>query len=145
MPRIDLPDDAWADVREDLGKAPRKLVKRITAVQVKMASLPSFAAIREAARNSANPVAAAAQLQDQVSADDLPVMMPLMDEMREAQVLALVKAWSYGDVTAEMLDNIPGDAFDVLATEADKRAAVSAENTRAALLDPTPAADGSNA
>ena len=144
MPRIDLPDDQWADVRESLDQAPRKLVKRITAVQVQMAGLPSFAAVRQAAKDSDQVERAATTLSESVSSEDLPVMLPLMDALREAQILALVKAWSYGDVTAEVLDEIPEGAFQILAAEADKRSADAAEKTRAQLLDPTPLPVASN-
>ena len=144
MPRITLPGDQWADVRESLDQAPRKFIKRITAVQVQMAGLPSFAAIRATAQSADEPEVAAAELSKQVSAEDLPVMLPLMDALREAQILALVKEWSFGDVTAEALEEIPEGAFQILATEADKRAGEVAEKTRAQLLDPTPLPVASN-
>lgn len=141
MPRIDLPDSQWADVREDLGKAPRRLAKEIGAAQAALASLPSFAAVRNAARAAGEDgvESAAADLSTQIAPDDIPAMMPLMDRMREAQVLALVTAWSYGpDVTASALDEIPEDAFDILVAEAEKRTTAAQGATKAELLDPTP-------
>jgi hypothetical protein len=137
--RIELPDGAWADVRDDIGKAPRRLTKAIGAAQIAMAALPSFAAIRNAAKtaDTTDIENAASNLSQNMSAEDIPLMMPLMDRMKEAQVLALVTAWSFDlPITAESLDELPEDAFDVLAAEAEKRTAAAATK-KADLLDPT--------
>lgn len=147
MSRINLPDGQWADVRDDFGKAPRRLTKAIGAAQVKLAALPSFAAIREAAKQAAaaGVEQAASDLSKEISSDDIPAVMPLMDDMREAQVLALVVAWSFDlPLTRESLDELPADAFDVLAAEAEKRSTVETA-TKADLLDPTQPPAVSNA
>lgn len=146
MPRIELPDDQWADVRDDLDKAPRKFTKAIGAVQAEMASLPSFAEVRNAAREAGETdiAAAAANLSQHMSTEDIPLMMPMLERLKEAKVLALVTAWSFDlPLEAGSLDELPADAFEALAAEAEKRTA-AAVNSKAALLDPTRASAASN-
>lgn len=112
-----------------------------------MAALPSFAAIRNAAKtaDTTDIEGAASNLSKEISPEDIPLMMPLMDRMKEAQVLALVTTWSFDlPLTAESLDELPEDAFDVLAAEAEKRTAAAA-TTKADLLDPTQPPAVSNA
>lgn len=130
MALVVLPDDAHADLRDDINKAPRSLMRDIAAVEMRIASLPSFAANR------------AAQLVGEttkvvVDAADMVDAGHLIEQLNVAQILACVTAWSFGPVTAEVLDHIPSDAFDVLAAEVEKRTSKPTAPTRAELADPT--------
>lgn len=41
----------------------------------------------------------------------------LMDAQRDASILSLVQSWTYGDVTQEVLENLPVGTYDQLAEQ----------------------------
>jgi hypothetical protein len=139
MARIELPDGAWAEVRDDLQKAPRRLTKAIDEAQMKLASLPSILA---AAKSGVTDRAAVADL---ITADDMTRMQPLSDAVNDATIVALVTAWSFDSpISIESLDELPADAYAALVADAENRSGVKGV-TKADLLDPTPALEGSSA
>lgn len=130
MSTVTLPDGASADLRDDINKAPRFLMREISAVEMRIAALPSLAA-KFAARVAGDTEKVSADISDIVDAGGL------IEELNAAQILAAVISWSFGPVTAEILDRIPSDAFELLAAEAEKRTPKTTAPTRAELADPT--------
>jgi hypothetical protein len=138
MERISLPDGAWADIREDVRKAPRKFTKLIDEAETRMASLPYFDVIRKASLTK-DVEAEATKLESLITPEDIIGMSPILSNLNEARILALVVNWSFEHlpVVLASLDELPGDVFDALAAEADKRTKAPETETLAALADPT--------
>ena len=58
-------------------------------------------------------------LQEAKDVEDVAKLLPpefldLADELATAAALALIESWSFGDLTAETLENLPGDAYDAI-------------------------------
>lgn len=148
--RITLPGGAWADLRDSLADAPRRLTKAITAASAKAAALPHFQAIRQATHDGEADVASTADaLRNEMTPAEIAEAMPIIEETQDVQALALIEAWSYQHpLTREGLEELPTGAYDVLIAEAGKRAnrpMVASEKTLAAMADPTPALVASSA
>lgn len=52
----------------------------------------------------------------------------LMDKLNDAAILALVSEWSYGAVTQDVLESLPGDSYDVLQKKCDALAVEMSPN-----------------
>ena len=104
--KLQLPHDAWADLREP-DEIPRKAARKFRKVLYKVAA-PS-AGIDQNDPNAAAKVAA----EMLGSADG----MDGIEEMAEAMVLAVVSDWSYGEVSVDVLDTIPDAAVNAIYDE----------------------------
>lgn len=143
MPHVTLPGGGWADIRENIQKAPRRLFKAVAAVQVEIAALPAFAAMRGAAEG-ADAQDAAASLAETMDPAQVGQIQPLIEKLREAQIIAMVTAWSYQQpVTVDALDELPEEVFEALAAAVDAQMAPAAAGSD--LMDPTREPVGSNA
>lgn len=144
MSRVEVPG-GWAELRERLSAAPRRLVRPVNDIRVQMTSLPLFAPVLDKLKEAGDaPVADVVQSVPQADPADIAALLALMDKLREAQVLALVQSWSFDQpISVEGLDELPQEVFDALAAEADKRSG-NDDATMAEVADPTPAGDASN-
>lgn len=52
----------------------------------------------------------------------------LVERVRDAAILALVSNWSYGEVTQEVIENLPADTYDTLAAKCDELSKQMAPN-----------------
>ena len=126
MRRITLPDGGWADLvdRDEMTVRQQRLIGRCWA---KVG--PDLAA----KFRDADSVGALGLSEDEISA---------MYDLADAGVLAVVTAWSYGDVDADTLAGLRGDVYDVVSAETAKVTAAVATATAAA--EPSPEPDPSN-
>lgn len=114
--KVELPDGAWADIRD-----PRKLSERLTAqledAQLALVELP-------AAQQFATP-------EDFEKIQDLPPFeqiklvgrdgFKVLREMKWTSILVYVTEWSFGAVTRDvLLDDVPSSAAGVLSQEIEK-------------------------
>jgi hypothetical protein len=105
--KIALPDDGWAMLRAP-EKVPDRLRKPISLLFAKLSQTRAAAQI------------AAAGVKMEESGLD-PDALEIVYELDDAVILAMVSEWSFDlPITAESLDEIPGDAKDVLNTESAK-------------------------
>ena len=104
MPRLDLPHDNYADLRE-ADEIPRKAARRFRKVLYSMAS---GANVDPNATEEENAAEVGKSL---LSSSD---GMDGIEDMGEAMVLAAVSEWSYGSVCQEVLDDLPDAAVDAI-------------------------------
>ena len=104
MPKLDLPHDQWADLRE-ADEIPRKAARRFRKV------LYSLAGAANVDPDLDEDARAAAVGQAMLSS---PNGMDGIEDMGEAMVLAAVREWSYGAVCQEVLDDLPDSAVDAI-------------------------------
>lgn len=107
--RIELPEGEWADLY-DPTKVPER--KRRPVVR----ALVSF--MRDRAEHTP-PDFDAGDLGDEDKAAVLaakldPALIASADDLNDAVVIALVREWSFGEVTAEVLLDLPSDAYKEL-------------------------------
>ena len=122
MSRIDLPDGAWAEIRN-----PKKVPERLRR-PAKVASYEygqSRRAALEQAASTASPAAPEnagawgappeAEVAAVVEDADVEYDVTLLQATVDTGVVALVASWSFGDVVSlDALLDLPGDAYDVL-------------------------------
>lgn len=107
--RIDV-DDGWAEVR-DPRKIPDRLTETIEDAQFRLMETP-------AADHLADEASAAA-FQDRPPAEQMRLVgrdgMHAMNELKRATILAHVTEWSFGDVSRDVLTELPRSTVDALA------------------------------
>ena len=128
--RLELPDGAWAEIR-DPKKAPERLRQPVRAAALELQrSLPEDQR-RGSVKVSEPEQTAELEVQSafgappveglvDVSSDPPSTFLPsvenseLADEYNYVLICSVVTAWSFGDVTREVALDLPGDAFDEL-------------------------------
>jgi hypothetical protein len=139
---FDLPDGDWAVLRE-AKKVPERLRRpvRSTAVALQrlrpdeLVSKPSVHAV-ELPVPAADPETQAAfgappvddliaESKAEVNEEDVPLptdeQQAAADAYNEALIQAFVSTWSFGPVSADVIRDLPGDAFDALLVEVRQR------------------------
>ncbi len=129
--RIELPDDDWAEIR-DPRKVPERLRRPVREAAINLQrSLPEDQRrgtvkveepLKEAEEETQSAFGAPpidGLVEEVESISDLPFLpsteqQGFVDDYNEALLLSVVTAWSFGEVTREVLQDIPGDAFDEL-------------------------------
>ena len=102
--RLDLPHDQYAELRE-ADEIPRKAARRFRKV------LYSIAAKADVDPSLDREAQAAAVGKAMMTSSD---GLDGIEDMGEAMVLAAVAAWSFGEVTQDVLDGIPDAAIDAI-------------------------------
>lgn len=107
--RIDLPEGQWADLYDPI-KVPER--KRRPVVR----ALVAFMKDRQAHEP---PPFDPADLSDdekaaRIAAQLDPSLLVAADDLNDAVVVALVREWSFGAVTLEVLLDLPADTYKVL-------------------------------
>jgi hypothetical protein len=107
--RIELPEDQWADLYDPI-KVPER--KRRPVVR----ALVAFMKDRQ---EHEPPPFDAADLSDdekaaRIAAQIDPSLLVAADDLNDALVVALVREWSFGAVTLEVLLDLPADTYRVL-------------------------------
>lgn len=116
--RHQLPDKAWADLR-DSAEVPERLRRPVRRLQMLLAADPAFKSVVDAAQSGG---AQAMQDIDESAAVDMMAGMgetafTRMDEMNDHLVISRVAGWSFaGEVSLEGLLDLPGGAYDALRT-----------------------------
>ena len=106
MTRLELTDDGWADLY-----APRKVPERKRHTH----DLAIFA-LNEA--TSGLPRNAKGDVDERYAG---PAQGDALKRVTWTLILALVRDWSYGPVNLDvLLDEVPGDAYDILARHCEK-------------------------
>jgi hypothetical protein len=103
--RLDLPRDNWAEIRdpdEIPRKAARAFRKELYRLSGRVGDVDPELDQEEAAR-----AAAVALLKSDGALDGI-------EDMAEVLVLAVVAEWSYGEVSADVLDSMPDAAVDAI-------------------------------
>lgn len=95
--RLDLPDGAWA-ILFDAAKVPERKRR------------PVFRAL----------VAFMASQNGEVGSKLDPAAVDLADDLNDALVVALVREWSFGEVSEAVLLDMPADAYRPLSAECAK-------------------------
>lgn len=133
MNRVQLPDNAWADLRDNIDAAPRRLVRAVEAAERALTMVDGFQEIVDAEdKKTVLP--------------QIVASLPLVEDVQSAQVLAFVTAWSYAlPVTADGLGEIPSGAYEALVEEVEKLIKPVAAVTLADMADPTQALADSSA
>ena len=103
MPRLDMPHDNWAELRE-ADEIPRKAARKFRTV------LYSIAAKGNLDPNRPQEEQAAELGKSLLSGDG----MDGIEDMADAMVLAAVREWSFGAVCQEVLDETPDSALDAI-------------------------------
>jgi hypothetical protein len=105
MPKLELPHDAWADLREP-DEIPRGAARRFRKVLYQIATPAA-----EVDQSLDAEAQAAAVGKAMLSSPD---GMDGIEDLAEAMVLAAVREWSYGSVCAEVLEDVPDAAVDTI-------------------------------
>lgn len=108
MPRLELPHDNWAELRE-ADEVPRRLAQQYRKVLYRL----STGATVDQSLSAADQAEAAGR---SVLATESGLLG--LEEMTEALVFAIVKDWSYGDVDQATLDGVPDAAVEAIHQEA---------------------------
>ena len=124
MSRIELPDDAWAEIRD-----PKKVPERLRR-PAKAASFEMYQSRQKALEETASTTTPAAPEgagawgapptpEPTVEIDDgTSYTLEQIQASVDAGIIALVSAWSFGDeVSEDVLLDLPSDAYDALVTE----------------------------
>lgn len=101
MTRLELPDDGWAELRNPRKVSERKRRRYESAF---FALNEGTAGLPRNPTNSAAPDVAAFGPHHQL----------LYRRIEDMRVLAVVSAWSYGEVTLEVWEDMPADAVKLL-------------------------------
>ena len=131
LERFELPDGDWADLR-DPKKTPERLRRPVRQAAISLqklvpddqkkpevvVSVPSELAEPEVQSAFGTPPIDA--LIEEAKPDEEEDTLPseeeqaAVDAYNEVVILAVVTAWSFGDVTLEGVRDLPGDAYDAL-------------------------------
>lgn len=98
MTRLDVPG-GWADIYDPL-KVPERRRRPVVKALVKFM----------ASQNGTLPVTNG----DTPRID--PSVVEVADDLNDALIVAMVQSWSFGDVTVEVLLDLPADAYRALST-----------------------------
>lgn len=110
MSKIDLPDGGWAELRAP-EKVPERLRRPVVRAQTRMAG---NSAVMDAV-NNASPEAANDPKESSEIMAALGDFMPVMDELNDLIVVALVSEWSLAaPVSMESLLDCDADVYDAL-------------------------------
>lgn len=112
MPRLELPRDGWADLREP-DEIPRKAARRFRKVLYDVAGTVGEIDPTLEPDEQARAVGSAILTQEGG--------MDAFEDMAEEMVLAVVSAWSYGEVDGETLDDLPDKVVDAIYDECQRR------------------------
>lgn len=99
MSRIDLPDGQWAELAPPK-KVPERKRRRYVAAMTDLVQATNHLPKNEKGEPD----------QSEFGASE----MEKVDAVGDALILALVREWSFGEVTLEAIAELPGDAFDAL-------------------------------
>jgi hypothetical protein len=105
MPRLELPHDAWADLREP-DEIPRGAARRFRKTLYKLAA-PAADVDQTLDADAQAAAVAKAMMATEGGMDGI-------EDLAEALVLASVSEWSYGSVCSEVLEDIPDKAIDLI-------------------------------
>ena len=105
MPRLDLPNEQWADIREP-DQIPRKQARQFRKVLYRLTA--GAADVDPSLDEDQAAKAVGRALMNSDSGLDG------IEDMADAMVFAVVAEWSYGEVTQETLDNMPDAAVDAI-------------------------------
>lgn len=99
--KVDLPDGGWADLAD-----PRKVPEKKRS-RYRRSHFAFSAATADLPRMDSDPNIPDPRYMTDEASD-------LADNIAAQLVLCLVTEWSFGDVTLDVLEGIPGDAYDAL-------------------------------
>lgn len=104
MPRIELPHEAWADIREadEIGRKAARKFRKVLYSMASGADIDPSKSQDEQALEVGKSMLSSANGMDGI------------EDMGEAMVLAAVSEWSFGAVCQEVLDDIPDKALDII-------------------------------
>jgi len=108
--RIDLPDGGYAELYDPI-KVPERKRRPVVAALVKFmrdraqAQVPDFDA-----KNMSEDEAA------KIAASIDPSLLVAADDLNDTVVVALVREWSFGEVTTDVLLDLPADTYKQLST-----------------------------
>ena len=107
--RLELPEGEWADLYDPIKVPERKRRPVVRALVTFMkdrqgADVPQFGA--EDLSDEEKAAAIAANLD--------PELLVAADDLNDAVVIALVREWSFGAVTTDVLLDLPADTYEAL-------------------------------
>lgn len=145
MDTINLPDGHSAMMRESLAKTPRKYVRAIE--EAKMRSTMVLSQVPKELLNADGDIEAHELVKAVAAlpAESQATFLGMNGTLKDLQIVALVSEWSYPfPISIDSLGELPADAYDVLAAEAEERSKFAVdEATLAAMADPTQRLGGS--
>lgn len=104
MPRIELPDDGWADLY-DADELPERLRRPLIKLAGKLMGSPvgaAMAVVALARKGEDVPPDLTERAQELGEADT-----DTLDTFKDSLILSTVREWSYGEVTSEVLLGLP--------------------------------------
>jgi hypothetical protein len=131
LERLDLPDGAWADLR-DPAKTPERLRRPVRQAAIAMqrfvtptpdvvvSAEPTEVAESDVQSAFGAPPIEALVGETTVVDENAETTYPSDEELAavdhydDVVMLAVVTAWSFGDVTLDVIGELPGDAYDAL-------------------------------
>jgi len=108
MPRLELPRDQWAELRE-ADEIPRKAARKYRHKMYEIATAANRAS--EASLDGTDAVLAADMGKAMMSSAD---GLDGFEDLAEAMVLAVVREWSFGSVCQEVLDGLPDGPINAI-------------------------------
>ena len=106
--RVELPEGNWADLYDPVKVPERKRRPVVRAVvrffkDQQASAIPAF-----------DPATVDEDTAATIAAQLGPDLLGAADDLNDAVITALVQSWSYGDVTTDVLLELPADAYKLL-------------------------------